>query len=45
MKKTLKCALLAAAALTAAASAQAQSTAYNGDLVLGLTAGSGNDLL
>ena len=43
MKKTSKYALLAAAALTAAASARAAS--YNGDLIIGLSSGSGNDTI
>jgi hypothetical protein len=44
MKNTTQMALIAAAALATALPAQAQAT-YNGDLVIGLTKGSGNDLM
>jgi hypothetical protein len=45
MRNILKMAVVAAAGFAVAASAHAQSAAYNGDLVVGLTTGSGNDLV
>jgi hypothetical protein len=44
MKKQIKSALLAAAAVGALASA-AQATTYNGDLIIGFTATTGNDVV
>jgi hypothetical protein len=44
MKNTIKLALAAAAGLAAAASAHAQAN-YNGDLMVGFSSGSGNDLI